>query len=86
MKRLILALKAFFKAFKDPEKARLFIEGETREAKSQEAIDQSHLRLLSMLQQSSRFIDFLKEKIPLIYSTMPKRGAVRKSMTIARNV
>ncbi len=62
---LILACKAFFKALKDPKQGKLFVE-EKPEAKAlpaAEAADYSHLRLLAILQNSSRLIDFLKEDI-----------------------
>nr|MBA3815298.1 DUF2760 domain-containing protein [Parachlamydiaceae bacterium] len=61
---LVLAFKAFFKALKDPEKAEVFVSGKSIESKAQESGEQpSHLRLLHLLQQSSRLIDFLKEDI-----------------------
>ena len=53
--RLVLALKAFFrvlKGSKEPQQQIIEHKG-----------DNSHLRLLNMLQESSRFIDFLKEDI-----------------------
>lgn len=61
---LVLALKAFIKAFKDPIQAEEFVSGKRIEIKSHESAGQpSHLRLLHLLQQSSRLIDFLKEDI-----------------------
>jgi hypothetical protein len=57
-----LAFKAFMKAFKEPEKAQQFVDDATA-PKQLEAVDQSHLRLLNYLQQTSRLIDFLKEDI-----------------------
>lgn len=60
---LILALKAFFTALKDPKKAELFISGKAKETPMTEFSENSHLRLLAMMQQSSRLIDFLKEDI-----------------------
>lgn len=81
MMRIILAFKAFIRAFTDPEGMRLFLEGKlTKEAKQgapQEAIDPSHLRLLSLMQQSSRLIDFLKEDITP-YNDAQVGAAVRK--------
>ena len=59
--KLKLAFKAFFKAFKDPEKAKQFIEDAP--PKQIEMGDFSHLRLLSYLQQAGRLIDFLKEDV-----------------------
>ena len=71
-----LAIKAFFKALKEPEKAKDFIEG--RESmKQQESLDQSHLRLLAILQRSGRFIDFLKEDIAS-FTDAQVGSAVRK--------
>lgn len=60
--RFLLAIKAFFKALKDPVQAQLFLEDKLHK---QEPVsnDYSHLRLLSMLQQSGRLIDFFKEDI-----------------------
>jgi len=66
MERLILAIKAFFKAFSDPSGAKRFVEGNGQEIKAVDSTDYSHLRLLSMLQESSRFIDFLKEDLSSI--------------------
>ena len=60
---LLLAIKAFFRAFTDPKGAQRFLSGETKEQKSTELNDHSHLRLLTMLQNSSRLIDFFKEDI-----------------------
>lgn len=58
---LRLAFKAFIKAFKEPEKAQQFVEDTV--PKQLETQDQSHLRLLNYLQQTSRLIDFIKEDI-----------------------
>jgi hypothetical protein len=55
-----LACKAFFKALKNPQKAKEFLEEKSSE---QEKGDPSHLRLLALLQQSGRLVDFLKEDI-----------------------
>lgn len=58
---LWLAIKAFIKALKEPNKAKSFLN------ESLERLDSSHeythLRLLAMLQQSGRLIDFFKEDI-----------------------
>lgn len=71
-----LAFKAFIKAFKEPEKAQQFVE-ETAGPKQLESTDQSHLRLLSYLQQASRLVDFLKEDIRA-FSDAQVGAAVRK--------
>lgn len=61
---LSLAIKAFFKAWKEPEKARKFLNDVKAPAeKIADQSDPSHLRLLSFLQQSGRLVDFLKEDI-----------------------
>lgn len=58
-----LAFKAFWKAFKEPEKGKQFIDGKQEAPKQIEAAETAHLRLLSDLQQAGRLIDFLKEDI-----------------------
>lgn len=70
-----LACKAFIKAFKEPEKAAQFLEEST--PKKIETNDQSHLRLLTFLQQGGRLIDFLKEDITP-FSDAQVGAAVRK--------
>lgn len=72
--RLLLAIKAFFKALKNPEKAKEFLE---EPSKTVDSSDYSHLRLLGILQQSSRLIDFLKEDITG-YDDAQIGAAVRK--------
>lgn len=57
----MIAVKSFFKALKDPKKAEEFLDGKEKEVPSRG--DASHLRLLAMLQQSGRLIDFLKEDV-----------------------
>lgn len=57
--KLVIAIKAFFKAFTNPEKALEFLS----EEKPVQSADTSHLRLLCMLQQTARLIDFFKEDI-----------------------
>lgn len=57
---MIVAIKAFFKALKNKEKAKKFIEDQPP-AKEKE--DPSHLRFLSLLQQSGRIVDFFQEDI-----------------------
>lgn len=71
---LSLALKAFFKAWNQPEEAKKFLEGAKPQIESQ---DQSHLRLLALLQQGGRLVDFLKEDIAS-YSDAQVGAAVRK--------
>jgi hypothetical protein len=71
-----VAFKAFFKAFKDPEKGQQFIE-ETDVPKQVDVADTAHLRLLSYLQQTGRLIDFLKEDIAP-FSDAQVGAAVRK--------
>ncbi len=58
--RLWLAIQAFFKALKEPEKAVQFIDDPVKKT---EKSDLSHLKLLTLLQDSGRIIDFLKEDI-----------------------
>ncbi len=58
----MLAIKAFFKAWGDPVKAQDFLNEPAPLIENQTA-DLSHLRLLALLQQSGRLIDFLKEDI-----------------------
>lgn len=70
-----LAFKAFFKAFKEPEKAQQFVDG--RASKQVEVADHSHLRLLNYLQQASRLIDFFKEDIKT-FTDAQVGAAVRK--------
>lgn len=62
---LILAIKAFFKAFRDPEGAEKFVEGKTPKLISQEKsqADSNHIKLLCLLQKEGRLVDFLKEDI-----------------------
>jgi hypothetical protein len=60
---LLLAFKAFFKALKDPEAAKGFIEPAPAERQLVDSSELGHLRLLSLLQRSGRLIDFLKEDI-----------------------
>lgn len=62
MNRLMLAIKAFVRAWKNPSDASLFLEEQPVVSKEPTA-EASHLRLLSCLQQSGRLIDFLKEDI-----------------------
>jgi len=73
----IWAFKAFCKALKDPEGAKQFVEGAKKEMKAEDQSDFSHLRLLSMLQQTSRLVDFLKEDIST-FNDAQIGAAVRK--------
>jgi hypothetical protein len=61
MERIKLAFKAFLKAWRNPQQAQRFLQNE--QPKVDTATDQSHLRLLAILQHSGRLIDFLKEDI-----------------------
>jgi len=64
--RLVTAFKAFFRAFKDPVIAEKLLELKAPEPKSLPSTasgDYSHLRLLSLMQESSRLVDFLKEDL-----------------------
>ena len=62
--RLLLAFKAFFRTFCDPEGAQRFLtKAEKKETSVAATTDLSHIRLLTILQQSSRLIDFLKEDL-----------------------
>lgn len=58
--KLWLALQAFLKAWQHPDKARTFLEENKEEL---EEPDWSHLRFLTLMQQSGRLVDFLKEDI-----------------------
>lgn len=77
MNRLILAFKVFFRAFTDPQWAIRFLSKTLEAPKLVESQDLSHLRLLAMLQQSSRLIDFLQEDLSA-YTDAQVGGAVRK--------
>ncbi len=69
-----LACKAFWKAFRNKDDAKKFIE---KSPEKPGKTDPSHIRLLSMLQQSGRLIDFLKEDISS-FSDAQVGAAVRK--------
>lgn len=73
--RVWLAIKAFFKVLFEPEKAQLLFDETTKDESG--AVDQSHLRLLTLLQQSGRLIDFFKEDIST-FSDVQVGAAVRK--------
>jgi len=74
---LLTAIKAFFKALKNPKQAQQFLLGEVPALKTPDSVDLSHLRMLTMLQQTSRLIDFLKEDISS-FSDEQVGTAVRK--------
>lgn len=61
--RLLTAFKAFFRALKDPELLEKFLEAKDSQPKPSQLNDYSHLRLLSLMQESSRLVDFLKEDL-----------------------
>lgn len=69
---LIVAFKAFFRALREPAKAKKFIEDKhcggchshkDGDKETASVSDNAHLRFLSILQQSARLIDFFKEDI-----------------------
>ncbi|MBN4067147.1 DUF2760 domain-containing protein [Simkania negevensis] len=74
-----LALKAFFKTFRDKEGAQRFLAGERESDDSLEKGEDSssHLRLLELLQSSGRLVDFFEEDI-VNYSDAQIGAAVRK--------
>lgn len=72
---LLIALRSFFKALKDPNKAQEFLDEAPK--KQIDHSDQSHLRLLAILQQAGRLIDFLKEDISA-FTDAQVGAAVRK--------
>lgn len=72
---LIIAFRTFLKALKEPKKAQEFLDEAPK--KQIEQSDQSHLRLLAILQQSGRLIDFLKEDIAS-FTDAQVGAAVRK--------
>ena len=76
--RLLIALKAFFMALKNPLFAEKLLAAKSQEAKPLPASgDYSHLRLLSLMQESSRFVDFLKEDLSA-FDDAQVGAAVRK--------
>lgn len=62
MNTFVTAIKAFFKVLRNPELGIGLIEPKKEEEKPSKS-HQSHLKILSMLQQQGRLIDFLKEDI-----------------------
>ncbi len=75
--RLITAIKAFFKALKDPKKAQEFLDSAPPKKLEPQPQDFSHIKLLSSLQQTGRLIDFFKEDIAN-YNDEQIGSAVRK--------
>lgn len=71
---IALAFKAFMKAWKSPQKAQEFL---SEAPKLVDSTDASHIRLLGILQQSGRLVDFLKEDITG-YTDEQIGAAVRK--------
>lgn len=69
-----IAIKAFIKAWKSPKEAEEFLEDKKPKIEHQ---DYSHLRLLALMQESGRMIDFLKEDISA-YDDAQVGAAVRK--------
>lgn len=60
---MLLAIRAFLKALFNPRAARDFLQkNQTKQEKTQSP-DQSHLKLLSLLQSRARFLDFMQEDI-----------------------
>lgn len=80
---LMLAFKAFFKAFQEPDQAKQFVEG-TKSVTAQET-DASHLRLLHYLQETGRLVDFFKEDIAS-FTDAQVGAAVRKIHQDCRQV
>ncbi|MEC7838430.1 MAG: DUF2760 domain-containing protein [Chlamydiota bacterium] len=72
--RLVNAFKAFWKVLKNPECSDKLLEVQPPK---QEKQDPSHLQLLSLLQQSGRLVDFLKEDISS-FNDAQVGAAVRK--------
>lgn len=75
---LVIAIKAFFAALKDPSRAEKFLlPPPQKEKEVAPSADRSHLRLLSLLQDSSRLVDFLKEDLSA-YDDAQVGAAARK--------
>lgn len=80
--RLLVAFKAFWRALWSPQDTRLWLEDKSQEPKGVSEDknvegDKSHLRLLSLFQQSGRLIDFLQEDISK-YNDAQVGAAVRQ--------
>jgi hypothetical protein len=63
LNRLKIAFKAFAKGWSDPDKTAQFLDGKKEREPKGKKEDRSHLRLLAILQNSSRLIDFFQEDI-----------------------
>jgi hypothetical protein len=67
--RLCIAVRAFLKAFQQPEEGKRFLDSKpqsnitTTTTANSSASEHSHLRLLGLMQESSRLVDFLKEDL-----------------------
>lgn len=61
--RLKMAFRAFLKGWSEPEKTEQFLIGKKEKVAKEKREDRSHLRLLGILQSSSRLIDFFQEDI-----------------------
>lgn len=61
--RLWIAIRAFLKALKDPKEGQQFLEAAPQISATAPSGDHSHLRLLGLMQESSRLVDFLKEDL-----------------------
>ncbi|CDR33988.1 DUF2760 domain-containing protein [Criblamydia sequanensis] len=62
--RIFIAIKAFLKALRYPEKAQLFLDEKASPPKEKAPKETAHhIQLLSLLQQSGRLIDFLEEDL-----------------------
>lgn len=75
--RLSLAFKSLINAFRFPDEAKALLALPLKEQKVSESTDLSHLRLLAVLQQSARLVDFFKEDISA-YDDAQVGAAVRK--------
>lgn len=75
--RLWLAIRMFFKALSQPQEVQKFLAPKAEAVPSNAGEDRSHLRLLALLQQTGRWIDFLKEDITA-YSDEQVGAAVRQ--------
>jgi hypothetical protein len=73
------ALKSFFKAWKNPKEAEKFLSSSKKNVKQigRDSGDHSHLRLLALLQEEARLIDFFQEDIQN-YNDAQIGAAVRK--------
>ncbi|MGM0440331.1 MAG: DUF2760 domain-containing protein [Chlamydiota bacterium] len=72
--RIVAAVKAFFKVLRTPQAAEKLLDDKSS---SQEGGDYAHLRLLGILQDKGRLVDFLKEDLSS-FSDAQVGAAVRK--------